>query len=145
MCIRDRTLPGHLYAKAPLDIACWDIAGQAAGLPIAVLMGGCYPTPTPVASSISTGTPQEMLAEIEDYRERGYRVHSAKVGADIVEDIERIRFLETHRNRGEVIFYDVNRAWTRAEAVTVMTAVGDLPGTFEQPCETLEDCLAVRA
>ena len=25
----DLTLPGHLYAKAPLDIACWDIAGQA--------------------------------------------------------------------------------------------------------------------
>ena len=140
----DLTLPGHLYAKAPLDIACWDIAGQAAGLPIAELMGGCYPTPTPVASSISTGTPQEMLAEIEDYRERGYRVHSAKVGADTVEDIERVRFLEAHRNQDEVIFYDVNRAWTRAEAVTVMNAVVDLPVTFEQPCETLEDCLAVR-
>jgi len=140
----DLTLPGHLYAKAPLDIACWDIAGQAAGLPIAELMGGCYPTPTPVASSISTGTPQEMLAEIEDYRERGYRVHSAKVGADTVEDIKRVRFLEAHRNQDEVIFYDVNRAWTRAEAVTVMNAVVDLPVTFEQPCETLEDCLAVR-
>ena len=142
--VMDLTLPGHLYAKAPLDIACWDIAGQAAGLPIADLMGGCYPTPTLVASSISTGTPQEMLAEIEGYRERGYRVHSAKVGADTVEDIERVRFLEAHRNQDEVIFYDVNRAWTRAEAVTVMNAVVDLPVTFEQPCETLEDCLAVR-
>ena len=139
--LMDKAMRGQPYVKSPLDIACWDIAGQAAGLPISELMGGCYPTPTLVASSISTGTPQEMLAEIEGYRERGYRVHSAKVGADTVEDIERVRFLETHRNRGEVIFYDVNRAWTRAEAVTVMNAVVDLPVTFEQQC----DCLLYRS
>ena len=71
-------------------------------------------------------------------------VHSAKVGADALQDIERIRFLEVHREPDEVVFYDVNRAWTRAEAVTVMNAVADLPITFEQPCETLDDCLAVR-
>jgi L-alanine-DL-glutamate epimerase-like enolase superfamily enzyme len=33
----DLALPGHLYAKSPIDMACWDIAGQAAGLPIAAL------------------------------------------------------------------------------------------------------------
>jgi len=140
----DLALPGHLYAKAPLDIACWDIAGQAAGMPVAELLGGCYPAPIPVASSISTGTPRQMLAEIEGYRARGYRVHSAKVGANVEQDIERIRYLEENRLRGEVIFYDANRAWTRAEAVTVMNALTNLPVTFEQPCETLDDCLAVR-
>ena len=57
----DLTLPGHLYAKAALDIACWDILGQLAGLPIADLLGGHYAEPTPIASSISTGTPEEML------------------------------------------------------------------------------------
>ena len=140
----DLALPGHLYAKAPIDIACWDIAGQAAELPIGELLGGRYPEPIPVASSISTGTPREMLADIKRYRTHGYRVHSAKVGADALQDIERIRFLEAHREPDEVVFYDVNRAWTRAEAVTVMNAVADLPVTFEQPCETLDDCLAVR-
>ena len=140
----DLVLPGHLYAKAPLDIACWDIAGQAAGLPIADLLGGRYEEATPVASSISTGTPEEMLAEIAAYRARGYRVHSAKVGADVEMDVARIRFLEENRLPDEVIFYDTNRAWTRAEAVTVMNAVTDLPVSFEQPCETLDDCRAVR-
>ncbi len=140
----DLALPGHLYAKSPIDIACWDIAGQAAGVPIATLLGGAYPEPVPVASSISTGTPQEMLALIATYRARGYRVHSAKVGADVEEDIRRIRFLEDNRLPGETIFYDVNRAWTRAEAVAVMSALSGLPVSFEQPCETLEDCAAVR-
>lgn len=140
----DLALPGHLYAKAPLDIACWDIAAQAAGVPIATLLGGAYAAPVPVASSISTGTPEQMLALIAKYRHRGYRVHSAKVGADVEQDIARIRFLEEHRLAGELIFYDVNRAWTRAEAVTVMNAVADLPVVIEQPSETLEDCLAIR-
>ena len=140
----DLALPGHLYAKAPLDIACWDIAGQAAGVPIATLLGGAYPAPVPVASSISTGTPEDMLALVNTYRARGYRVHSAKVGADVEMDIARIRYLEANRQPDDRIFYDVNRAWTRAEAVTVMNAVADLPVTFEQPSETLDDCLSIR-
>lgn len=142
--VMDLALPGHLYAKAPYDIACWDLAGQAASLPIADLLGGRYEDATPVASSISTAAPEEMLAEIESYRARGYRVHSAKVGADVEMDIARIRYLEENRLPEESIFYDANRAWTRAEAVTVMNALVDLPVSFEQPCETLEDCLAVR-
>lgn len=140
----DLALPGHLYAKAPLDIACWDVAGQAAGVPIATLLGGAWPGAVPVASSIPTGTPKQMLETIAKYRHRGYRVHSAKIGGNAEQDIERIRYLEEHRLTGEVIFYDVNRAWTRAEAVTVMNAVADLPVSFEQPCETLDDCAAVR-
>ena len=140
----DLALPGHLYAKAPLDIACWDIAGQAAEVPIATLLGGAYPAPVPVASSISTGTPEEMLALIQRYRARGYRVHSAKVGADVAQDIARIRHVEAHRAPDDRVFYDVNRAWTRAEAITVMNAVSDLPVVFEQPSETLDDCLAIR-
>ena len=140
----DLCLPGHLYAKAPIDMACWDIVGQAFGRPVADLLGGCHPDPTPIASSISTGTPEDMLGLIEEYRTLGYRVHSAKVGADADLDIERIRFLELHRRPGERILYDANRAWTRREALLVMNAVADLGITVEQPCETLDDIAAIR-
>ncbi len=30
----DAELPGHLHAKSPLDMACWDILGQVAGMPL---------------------------------------------------------------------------------------------------------------
>ncbi|MHC8507853.1 MAG: mandelate racemase/muconate lactonizing enzyme family protein [Rhodospirillales bacterium] len=139
----DLALPGHLYAKAPLDIACLDIAGRAAGLPIADLLGGRYDGPAPVASSISTGTPDEMLALINEYRAAGYRVHSAKIGGDTTLDIERVRRLAADERPGEFIFFDVNRAWTVSEAVTVMNAVTDVAAVFEQPCETLEQCAHV--
>ncbi len=141
----DLALPGHLYGKAGLDIACWDIRAKAAGLPLVDALGGRYEEPTPIASSISTDTPDGMMADIQRYRDMGYYVHSAKVGADVDMDIERIRHMAGNQNPGELIFYDVNRAWLPADAIQVMNATGDLSVMFEQPCETLDQCAAGRA
>lgn len=141
----DIALPGHLYGKAALDIACWDIRAKAAGLPVSEVLGGSYGEPTAIASSISTDTPEGMMAEIDRYRARGYNVHSAKIGADVLMDIKRIRHLATNQRPGEMIFYDANRAWLPGEAIQVMNATGDLPVMIEQPCETLDQCAAVRA
>ncbi len=141
----DLCLPGHLYAKAPVDLACWDIMGKAFGLPIADLLGGRRDTGTPVASSVSSGEPDYMMDIINSYREIGYYAHSAKVGgSDTDKDITRIRHIEHHRKPGEILLYDVNRAWTRREASIVMNAVADLGVTFEQPGETLDDIAEIR-
>ncbi|HME86251.1 MAG TPA: hypothetical protein VKG91_17315, partial [Roseiarcus sp.] len=37
----DRHLKGHPYIKSPIDMACWDILGKAASVPISTLLGGC--------------------------------------------------------------------------------------------------------
>lgn len=140
----DLCLPGHLYAKAPIDLACWDIAGQAAGLSIADMLGGRDKQGTWIASSVSSGEPDYMLDIIRSYRKAGYKVHSCKVGGDIDKDIDRIRFLEDQRLPDERFLYDVNRAWTRREASIVMNRVADLGITVEQPCETLDDIAALR-
>ncbi len=141
----DLCLPGHLYAKAPVDLACWDIAGQSAGLPIAAMLGAHdRDEGTRIMSSTSSGEPEYMLGIMKKYRAMGYSGHSVKVGGDVEADITRIRYLEAHRLEGERILYDVNRAWTRREAALVMNAVADLGVTFEQPCETLDDIAAVR-
>jgi len=141
----DLSLPGHLYAKQPIDMACWDILGQATELPIADLLGGKRETGTAAASSISNGSPDYMMGIINDYRQRGYTAHSAKVGgSDTDNDIKRIRHIESQRLENEIILYDVNRAWTRREASIVMNAVADLGVTFEQPGETLDDIAEIR-
>ena len=98
----DLALPGHLYAKAPFDIACWDLLGKSTELPAVELLGGRYEAPTPIASSISTDTPENMLAEIDEYRARGYRAHSAKVGGDVRLDVERIRHLAAAERPGGI-------------------------------------------
>ncbi|OIQ37993.1 MAG: mandelate racemase [Roseobacter sp. MedPE-SWde] len=139
----DLALPGHLYAKSPIDMACWDIAGQAAGLSIADLMGGGSRTPRPIASSVGAKTLEETRAVIERYRQRGYVAHSVKIGGDIERDIARVRDVESLRRDGEIVLYDVNRGWTRQQALRVMSATEDLNVMFEQPCESLDDIAAI--
>ena len=143
----DAALPGHLYAKSAFDIACWDLFGKHAGMPLKALLGGAY-APPPIVSSTSTAdSVEEMTAELEYWRDLGYFRHSVKIGgADPELDIARIRAHEAMRRPGERIIYDANRSWTPAQAVTVMRAVADLPETaFEQPCETLDQCAQVRS
>ncbi|MEM6887388.1 MAG: enolase C-terminal domain-like protein [Pseudomonadota bacterium] len=139
----DLALPGHLYAKGPIDMACWDIAGQVAGVPIADLMGGGSRTPRPIASSVGAKTVEETRAVIDRYRQRGYIAHSIKIGGDVARDIARIRDVESLRQPGDIFLYDVNRGWTRQQALRVMRAVEDLNVMVEQPCETLEDIAAI--
>ena len=139
----DLALPGHLYAKSPIDMACWDIVGQAAGLPIADLMGGGSRTPRPIASSVGAKTIEETREVLARYRARGYIAHSVKIGGDVERDIARIRDVEANRSPNEIILYDVNRGWSRAQALQVMRATEDLAVTFEQPCETLDDIAAI--
>jgi len=140
----DLSLPGHLYAKSPVDMACWDIAGQAAGLPIADLMGARSERPQPIASSVGAKTVEETREVLKRYRDRGYVAHSVKIGGDVARDIARVRDVEAQRPAGEIILYDVNRGWSRAQALQVMRATEDLCVTFEQPCETLDDIAAIR-
>ena len=140
----DLALPGHLYAKSPIDMACWDIAGQAAGLPIADLMGGGSRAPRLIASSVGAKTVEETRAVIERYRSRGYLAHSVKIGGDVARNIARVRDVEKIRKPGEIILYDVNRGWTRQQALQVMSTCADLNVTFEQPCETLDDIATIK-
>ncbi len=140
----DLALPGHLYAKSPIDMACWDIAGQAAGMPIADLMGGGGRAPVPIASSVGATTVEETREVMNRYRARGYVAHSVKIGGDPARDIERVRDVEAHRRPEERVLFDVNRAWSRQQALRVMKATEDLGVMFEQPCETLDDIAAIR-
>ena len=140
----DLALPGHLYAKSPIDMACWDIAGKAAGLPIADLMGGGSRTPRPIASSVGAKTVEETREVIQRYRDRSYVAHSVKIGGDVERDVARIRDVESIRLPGEIVLYDVNRGWTRQQALRVMQVTEDLKVMFEQPGETLDDIAAIR-
>lgn len=143
--VMDVTLPGHPYVKSALDIACWDILGQAAGLPLWQLLGADTATPVAVNSSISTGTPEAMLALINRAAAKGYTVHSAKVGGtDIGMDIARIEAISTGLPAGHRVTFDVNRAWTPATAIEVLNSTS-ARDWVEQPCETLDQCAHVAA
>src|SRR5215207_170069 len=69
----DAALKGHPYVKSGIDIACWDILGQAAGLPVCELLGGRYGEDVHLYRAISQDTPEQMAARVTSYRGEGYR------------------------------------------------------------------------
>lgn len=141
--VMDVQLPGHPYVKSPLDMACWDILGQFCNMPLWQLFGGAAAAPVHVNSSISTGTPEQMIALIKEARAAGYRTHSAKLGgSDPHTDIARIEAISAATIAGENITYDINRAWLPGTALQVLNAV-TTTSWVEQPCETLEQCAYV--
>jgi L-alanine-DL-glutamate epimerase-like enolase superfamily enzyme len=106
-------------------------------------MGGGSRTPQPIASSVGAKTVDETREVMERYRARGYVAHSVKIGGGVERDVARIRDVESLRKPGEIVLYDVNRGWTRQQALRVMSATEDLNVMFEQPCESLDDIAAI--
>ena len=66
----DAALKGHPYVKSGIDIACWDILGQAAGLPVCELLGGRYGDDVHLYRAISQDTPDAMAGRVAGYRAR---------------------------------------------------------------------------
>ena len=140
----DRALPGHPYIKSPLDMACWDIASKAAGLPLCDMLGGRTPGRVRLHSSVPSGSVSEIMAEIDIVREQGYSFHSVKVGGDPEGDIDRMRSIDAEMADGEKLTFDVNRGWLPAGAVTALNATRELRRVIEQPCNDLDQHLQVR-
>lgn len=140
----DAVLKGHPYVKSAVDMACWDILGKAAGLPVCELLGGRFGDDFPLYRAISKDTPDAMAAKVASYRGEGYRRFQLKVGSDVETDIARIRTVRGALGSGEVLVADANTGWLKHEALRVCRAVEDLDVYIEQPCATYEECLAVR-
>ncbi len=140
----DAALKGHPYVKSGIDIACWDILGQATGLPVCELLGGRYGEDIPLYRAISQEAPDQMAARVAGYRAEGYRRFQLKVGGDPDVDIARIHAVAAQLQPGDRLIADANTGWVQHEAVRVAKAVRDVDVYIEQPCLTYEECLAVR-
>lgn len=140
----DRALKGHPYVKSGIDIACWDLLGQAAGLPVCELLGGRYGDSVSLYRAISQEAPEQMAERVASYRAEGYRRFQLKVGGDPDVDIARIRAVAARLEPGDRLVADANTGWVQHEAVRVANAVRDVDVYIEQPCLTYEECLAVR-
>jgi L-alanine-DL-glutamate epimerase-like enolase superfamily enzyme len=140
----DAALRGHPYVKAPVDVACWDILGKAADMPVYKLLGGSEQTDIVLYRAISQLAPDEMARNIAGYRKEGYRKFQLKVGADANEDISRIRACRAMLEPADILVADANTGWTMHEAARVVAAIRDLDVYVEQPCRSYEECLSVR-
>src|SRR5262249_60520267 len=106
----DHLLKGHPYAKAAIDMACWDILGKAAGLPLAELLGGRFGSHVDLYRSVSQDKPDKMVARAKAYVAEGYRRIQGKGGLDPDEDIERLTAVRAAGGKDIPLFAAAHRA-----------------------------------
>jgi len=146
----DAALVGHLHAKTPIDVACWDIFGKATGMAVCDLLGGRIPGPVPVISSIHVGAPEEMRARVAEHRAQGFLSHSIKAGAREAEggpalDAERIAACLADRQPGEWYLVDANGGMTVEHALRLLALLPPgLDFVLEAPCATWRETLSLR-
>ena len=140
----DAVLRGHPYIKAAIDIACWDILGKAAGMPVYQLLGGALQEKVALYRAISQEAPDVMAKKIAGYKAEGYTKFQLKVGGNADLDMARIRETRAVLDASDILVADANTGWTRAEAARIVADVADLDVYIEQPCPTYEECLSVR-
>ena len=141
----DSALMGHAYAKSPIDVACWDAFGRLSGVPVAALLGGVLQEELPLYVAIPLGPPLDMATFARRERAAGIRRFQLKLGAAPDLDAERVAAVVGETGPGDEITGDANGAWRRQDAIQFANLVRDVPRfRLEQPCPTLEECLAVR-
>jgi L-alanine-DL-glutamate epimerase-like enolase superfamily enzyme len=140
----DQVLRGHPYAKSAIDMACWDILGRVAGVPVSTLMGGLSGESIPLYRAISSDAPGAMAESASRYQAEGYRRFQLKIGGSPEEDVARVEEVVDLLNPGSTLIADANRGWLPHEAMRVVRALEQLDVYLEQPCETYEECLSVR-
>ncbi len=140
----DAALRGHPYAKAPVDIACWDLLGKVTGQPVYTLLGGAAQEDVALYRAISQEAPEVMAAKIEGYAAEGYTKFQLKVGGDANDDIDRIHATRAVLKKSDLLVADANTGWTRHEAARVVGAIANLDVYVEQPCLTYEESVSIR-
>jgi len=146
----DRSLAGHNHAKTAIDVACWDLFGKATDMPVYDLLGGGTDTSQPLISSIHADDPEAMRQRVAEYRDRGHKGHSVKIGASRSEggpglDAARIERALADAERDEFFIVDGNGGLTSEHALRVLNLLpSNLDFVLENPCETWRENLSLR-
>lgn len=140
----DQALAGQPVAKAAIDIACWDLLGKAAGLPVYTLLGGLLTPSLPLHRIVPLDEPADMEASLARFRAEGFRHIQLKLGHRVVEDIELVQALSRKKSPYEIWVGDINGGWRVDQALQFSRAVEGVDLYLEQPCRSYQECRSVR-
>lgn len=128
-----RAVRGNNFAKAGLEMACWDLYTRAQGLPLARALGG---TREEILSGVSLGiepTPASIVQTVAEFLDQGYRRIKMKIGPG-----RDVAFVEAVRQRWPdvLLMADANSAYSldNAEHVAALRALDTMKlMMIEQP------------
>ena len=136
---------GNPTAKAAIDMAVWDVIGQALDVSVTELLGG-YSDRMRVAHMVGFAPPGEMVAEAQQIREvYGITTFKVKVGRRPIQlDVEACRALRAELGDEEELYIDGNRGWTASESVRALRAMDDLDLSFAEELCPADEVLGRR-
>ena len=127
---------GTCLAMSGIDLALWDIRGQAAGMPLCRLLGGARKPVPAYAGGVSLGyqEPAKLVDEARKSVEAGYKAVKLRVGDTPQRDLERIRAVRRAFGDELVILTDANTGYSVADARAAMPGMDELRvGWLEEP------------
>ena len=136
----DEALMGHRYAKAAVDVACWDATGKAYGVRVCDLLGGAVRERVPSYHGVLIASPEDSAADADRRQAEGFPRIQLKVGGrPVAEDVAALRAVAAILRPGVRLSADANKGWTTRDAIQVSRACRDLAMVLEQPCQTYEE------
>ena len=108
---------GNNYAKAAIDSALYDCAGQALNLPVYMLLGGRRRDTVLLSAGVGARDPAMAVKTAEDALAAGYRSLKVKVGFGHKRDFENVRAIRDMAGPDIPIRIDANAGWSFVSAV----------------------------
>lgn len=108
-----------------IDIALWDLAGRAAGLPTWQLMGGFRQSIPAYASTSTFATVSEFLDVATQCLELGFPAIKLHAWGDARADADLCRRLREHVGDAVPLMYDGSAAFDLADAIYLGKALSD--------------------
>jgi L-alanine-DL-glutamate epimerase-like enolase superfamily enzyme len=122
--ILDGVIYGNTSIKSAFDMALFDIAAQAAGLPLYQYLGGKKNKVLQTDMTVSIGSPQKMKGDAIKFKEQGFPFIKVKLGTTLDEDVARIKAIREGIGAAIPLRIDANQGWSTAdEAITVLKAL----------------------
>ncbi len=144
--IMDKTLNGHNYARAILDIAVYDLMGKTLDVPVSTLLGGALQDKVKSYFVLGLKPVDKVLALAREKVDEGLLRLQIKIGRpDLDEDIDVIRSVYAEVGATTQLIADGNRGLSGRDTVTLSQACRDIPITLEQPCDMIQANRSIRS
>jgi L-alanine-DL-glutamate epimerase-like enolase superfamily enzyme len=125
-----------------IEVACWDIRGQAEGVPVCELLGGCKRDRIQAyASDLHWEEPERMAALASQYVEQGFPCVKTHIGApgERQRDLERMRRIREAIGPETGFMVDINTAFDRPTALSFGREIASFsPYWYEEPLSPLD-------
>jgi L-alanine-DL-glutamate epimerase-like enolase superfamily enzyme len=124
----------NCFTKAAVEMALWDIAGQAAGKPVYELLGGKVREFVPTKWSVSGVEPDKAAAIASWAVAQGFKAMKVKVGIEPIGDLRRVKAVRDAIGPDTKLGVDANGGWTLDTALTTLEQLYEQQICFaEQP------------